>query len=153
MLGSRHLSNRMAGLSVDLDISRVNVAALKARRGEPASDSEKEAAANLAAYYRRILDMQRGRPLPSAQSVPLQGLREGLEHAMAAVPLLSAPLAAYDPQILGRVVRCLNELANARVSPEAAEELVRGLSQLSKQPLSPRWSATGPTEIIDPDPA
>lgn len=135
-------------LAIDLAISRVALAALKAKSGQPIEPEDRSAAAELRDYLRENLDVIRASHIALADLVPEQGMREGLERALSELSRTAATLPAIDPVALERLVRLLDGLAGqGHLDAGMASELFTGVQQFERgrgaKQYSPEFLASG----------
>ena len=101
-------AQRANPLTIDLALSIVALAALKARQGRRPMDDARAAAAKLRDYFKSNLDELRGQPA-RAGTVRPDELRRGLEEALATLAPVATRFQLKDPLLLSELTQLLEE--------------------------------------------
>lgn len=99
-------------LSLDLALSRLSLALLKARSGNPLEQSHVEDARLLSELLARQLRERSQTDEVSEEVVPSDTLRSGLEDTLATLPQSSNDVETLDDEQIEECVRLLNKIAN-----------------------------------------
>jgi hypothetical protein len=136
-------------LEVDLALARVDLAALRARRGLEVDERAQAAAGLLKHHYARKLHAAQN-PVPSISKtlVPDEQTRQALEKGLATMAEAEAQLGPADEKLVVRLVDLLSTLAEGRpYEPNDAKELHLLLHTLeAKRPAplpQPEFSSRG----------
>jgi len=113
-VGHTH-ANRLA---LDLDVSRVSLAAIKAKTKTPLTEEEVSSAARLRDALRgQLAELRMPAQIPE-ELVPRGNMRHQLEEALGTLTSLDRLLPAEDPELLERLVRSLDKLVREGSLPE-----------------------------------
>jgi hypothetical protein len=140
-LGPVRRDEKLSSLSVDVALSVVELAALRAKAGRMPDERELLAAGELLEFFRRILQMMRDDTAPLADTVPEEGIRRGLEETLASLAPVATRFHIKDPDLLRRLVELLDALCNRGINAQQAGVLLdtlhnveRGLEETSDSP-------------------
>lgn len=126
-------------LAVDLALARVDLAALRARRGQELDERAQDAAGLLKQHYSRKLQRATS-PVPviSETLVPDEETRQALRKGLASIAKGEPEFAKADEELVNRLIELLSALAQpGRFEPEHAKELHSLLHTLeAKRPAS-----------------
>jgi hypothetical protein len=123
-------------LAVDLALAKVDLAALRARRGEGLDRPAQDAAGLLREHYSRKLRRARNPvPLISETLVPDDEIRQALQDGLASMANVGAELEQVDERHITRLLELLSTLAEAgRCEPDEGKELHSLLHTLEAKP-------------------
>jgi hypothetical protein len=137
----------MSPLAIDIALSIVSLAALRAKAGVPPDDRERTAATELRDLFRRNLSVLRGSAEQRADAVTQDDMRRGLEETLASLTPISNRFHIKDQQLLETLIQLLDALVNGPISTEDASRLLNVLHQaersLEERPAAPDLSAVG----------
>jgi hypothetical protein len=133
-------------IALELALSRVSLAALKAKRREKVTKAEQASAVELSEVLRRDIDTLRGPQSINPASVPIPAMRAGLERALATISRQATQRIPGDTSILERLLLLLTPLADTgRLTPRAATEILQVLEDMERarerRPPSPHLGA------------
>lgn len=114
-------------LELDIAISRVCLAATKAKRGVPTTERERQAASMLCSFFVQWRDCTKQSSNIPPSFIPDQHARQLLEHTLSSISLeRKPPLIAQD--VVAKVLQVLTCLAEASsVSARDADDLITQL--------------------------
>lgn len=126
-------------LTVDLALTSVDLAALRARRGVETLDQEaRQAAKLLTNYYERQLRMGSASGEISEALVPDKSFRKAIQQSLASITETKRGLDAAAKELLEKLVRLLSNLANTgRCEREQARELHAALREFDAERAAP----------------
>ena len=126
-------------LAVDLALASVDLAALRARRGQEELDQEAQDAAKLLGnFFERRLRMGSASTEISETLVPDASFRQAIQQSLGPITAARPRLGEEDAGLLGELVRLLSALATTgRCKREQARELHSALRQLDVKLAAP----------------
>jgi hypothetical protein len=113
-LGPVRRDEKLSSLAVDLTLSIVGLAALKAKSGVAPDARERRAAEELRDFCRRSLQMMRGNTARLIDAVPEEAIRRGLEETLTSLAPVSTNSLIRDAALLQRLVELLDALLSDR---------------------------------------
>ena len=118
-------------LAVDLVLSKVGIAALKAKARVPLDVADITSAIDLKSYFSSRLDAIKSSSSVPVNLVPEAGMRQVLEEALSSVRSSAALAEPSDLGLIDRLLSLLSELATSRdLHLDAANELLDLLQKL-----------------------
>ena len=120
-------------LTLEIALSRVNVAALKVHERQTPTQTEKDSARDLVDILRRDLETLRGHEPIRPDAVPNNAMRRSLEKALETLTRPSGPRLVADVSVLQKLLDLVGALASERgLTRSRAGELLNLLAQVER---------------------
>lgn len=128
-----------SALAVDLALAKVDLAALRARRGQEAVGEEARTAAGLLhRFFSRQLHAASNPALISAELVPEQSIREAIQESLASLSTTKQGFGEGDTKLLNKLVQLLSVIAdNGCCTRDTATKLHSALAELDEKLAAP----------------